>query len=114
MDGDRTAGTTGLRWLTDGTMVVDVLGEVDFGAGAALRDLVLAQVRTGRPRSVTVDLAQVTFLDSSTLGVLLALQESVRAAGVSFAVVNPSPLAARVLEVTGLRDALVADPAPKP
>jgi len=51
---------------------------------------------------------------AATLGVLLALQETVRAAGVPFAVVNPSPLAARVLEVTGLRDALVAVPAPKP
>ncbi len=114
MDGNEAGSATGLRWLTDGTMIVDVRGEVDYGAGAALRELVLAQVGTGRPQSVAVDLAEVTFLDSSTLGVLLALQETVRAADVPFAVVNPSPLAARVLEVTGLRDALVATPAPKP
>lgn len=58
-------------------------------------------VQNGRVK-VVLDLGGVTFLDSYSLGVLVAKTVSVRAAGGDITLVHPSPRSAHVLMITNL------------
>jgi anti-anti-sigma factor len=60
--------------------------------------------------SLIVDLAEVTFMDSAGVATLLSLAELVRAADGEFHLRRPPATVGRLLEITGLTDALpVAD-----
>jgi anti-sigma B factor antagonist len=74
--------------------------EVDVASAPALR---LDLAATLERRSwVVVDLSEVTFVDSSGLGVLVASRMLARELGGDLALVGPQPNVATVLDVTGL------------
>jgi anti-sigma B factor antagonist len=74
--------------------------EVDVASAPALRlDLTAALERR---RWALVDLSEVTFVDSSGLGVLVASRMLARELGGDLALIGPQPNVATVLEVTGL------------
>ncbi len=92
-----------------GVPVVRAAGEVDVSTAPMLRER-LVDLPEGTPR-VIVDLSEVTFLDSTGLGVLVAGQKRLRSAspasdsaeatgGLDLVVTRPQIL--KVLEVTGL------------
>jgi anti-sigma B factor antagonist len=95
------------------TATITAKGEIDVGSTPKLRDMLqLAAARAGI-RSVRVDLRGVTFMDSSALGVLVAARNASQRQQTSFAVLNPGPMVAMVLTITGLYDQLV-QPSPAP
>jgi anti-anti-sigma factor len=53
-------------------------------------------------RTVTLDLGSVAFIDSSGLRALVVGHKALEERGGALVVANPSPTAARLLEVTGL------------
>lgn len=82
----------------DGGRVFFIGGELDVSS---------AQRLTGRLRGqpgslIVVDLSQLTFLDSSGLGLLHEARQLAIADGGSLVVCNPSQMARRVFEITGL------------
>ena len=81
--------------------VVTVHGEVDLH-GAGFLSAELDRVLDERPTHIVVDLLRVTFLDSTTLGVLVGAAKRVRAGGGSIVLVSDDPRTLRVFEVTGL------------
>ncbi|HTX01559.1 MAG TPA: STAS domain-containing protein [Acidimicrobiales bacterium] len=93
-----------------GVPIVRAAGEVDVSTAPTLRER-LVDLPDGTPR-VIVDLSEVTFLDSTGLGVLVAGQKRLRApagagdevegtpGGLDLVVTRPQIL--KVLEVTGL------------
>ncbi|MEY9998161.1 anti-sigma B factor antagonist [Streptomyces sp. V4I8] len=64
------------------------------------------------PRHCELDLAQLSFMDSTGLALLLTHHRHAQAAGGSLRIVHPSPAVTRVLELTGTRAILLADPGP--
>jgi anti-anti-sigma factor len=100
------SGVTNTMRLTDGTIVVDVRGEVDFPRVGALQDSILAKVTAARPPRVVIDLSLVTFMDSAGLGALVTIQQAAADYGVPVSVTNPSPFVARLMDVAGLSEAL--------
>ncbi len=84
-----------------GATVVTVVGEVDVSSAPELRARLLELDERQR---IVVDLSEVTFLDSTGLGVLvgaLKRTEATRGEGELRLVVN-RPQLTKVLEVTGL------------
>ena len=68
----------GLSATTDGEWaVLAVSGEVDLATGPALRERLL-ELADGGARHVVVDLRQVHFMDSVSLGVLVAASRRLR------------------------------------
>jgi anti-anti-sigma factor len=100
------SGQLSTRRLSDGTMVVDVRGELDLTSTATLRDSLSAEVIAMRPPGVVVDLGLVTHMDGDAIGALVSVQRNVGAVGVSLWVVNPDPSVARLLDAAGIGDAL--------
>jgi anti-anti-sigma factor len=83
------------------TVVVRLAGELDMQAGFQLEPAL--ERLTGDPstRALVVDMNGVEFMDSSALGVLLALRERLQADDIRFLVANPSVPVRRLLALTG-------------
>ncbi|MFG1925551.1 STAS domain-containing protein [Cryptosporangium sp. NPDC048952] len=87
-------------------IVLRACGALDLDTSGRLRSAGTTALRQAGPAAtLTVDLAEVTFLDSTGLGVLVTLWHESRNAGAKFQVSRPSPAATRILEITGV-DAL--------
>jgi anti-anti-sigma factor len=82
--------------------VATVAGEVDADnckeLGAQLLD------GTAGARRLVVDLAGLSFIDSSGISELLRVAERARDRDQAFELRDPSPVVKRVLEITGLLD----------
>ena len=74
------------------------LGEAN---AKAFRDWVRSALNDGH-RNIEVDLSQTTFLDSSGLGALVALQKTAAARQGRLLLVNPHPSVQQILELTRL------------
>jgi anti-sigma B factor antagonist len=89
------------------TLDVLLAGEIDFGNAGAVLDQVRRAIRRRRPAVVHVDLAEVTYADSSALRMLVAVAAvAMEEVGASFAVRNAGPVVGRVIDVAGLSGAL--------
>jgi anti-anti-sigma factor len=87
--------------LENDTFVVSVTGEADMGTASEI-ELELQQVLELGGRSVAIDLAEVSFIDSTALGLLLRYQPRFRARGGDLVIVSDDRRVLRTLEITGL------------
>jgi anti-sigma B factor antagonist len=95
---------------TDGdALVLTMRGEIDFSNAANLTTAIRAAVAGERPARIRVDLAQVTFVDSSGIGVLVSAMRAADEVGARFTVEHPIPNVFEQLRITGLLDAFGLD-----
>jgi anti-anti-sigma factor len=85
----------------DGTPLITVVGEIDISSASGLNE-VIQRALANAPPEIAFDLSGVRFMDSSGLAAMVA----VRAAGHHVSVRSASHVVRRVIEVTGLADAL--------
>jgi anti-anti-sigma factor len=78
--------------------LVRVGGEIDVATAPLLQEALLAQIEC-RMRTVA-DLADVTFMDASGVGMLISADRLARQRGVRLTVTHPTGLVARVLRLT--------------
>jgi anti-anti-sigma factor len=83
------------------TTVIELRGELDLAARAALDEAVETALRPGPVATVVADLAGVTSADASTVAWLLHADTVVRLAGGRFVTVVGSGRAGDVLRLTG-------------
>ena len=85
---------------------VALAGELDLATAPAITRAV-RQLRSAGHQHVLVILDEVTFLDASTLDVLVAAHRDMTASGGSLRI-TPHPLMARLLRITGMADVFTA------
>lgn len=85
----------------DGYAVLAVSGEIDVSTAPPLRERLIALVDDGWKR-VVVDLEGVDFLDSTGLGVLVAVLKRLETAGGELRLVCTRSQLLKVFEITGL------------
>jgi anti-sigma B factor antagonist len=95
--------STHVRDGDDGTTEVILAGEFDLSTASDLREC-LVRPEVLEAKRVQIDLTEVTFLDSSSIGLLIATCKRVRTAGAGFGVTCGSGPALRVLQISGLED----------
>jgi anti-anti-sigma factor len=83
--------------------MIRVVGELDMAAAGLLSAEVDRAIESSAG-DVTVNLAAVTFLDSTGLSVLLRARAALVALGRRLVVDAPAPAATRIFELTGLQD----------
>jgi len=83
------------------TATVVLTGELELATVTALRRGVDELIAAGRPR-ISIDVAAVSFVDSTGLGALLYTKRRCEAAGGSFALTGVHGRVLRLLEVLGL------------
>lgn len=92
--------------LDSGVAVVTLTGGVDVSTSPSLRDGLLRVINDEVPRGLVVNLASVSFIDSTGVGVLVGIWHRARAAARCLALAAPSGQARSVLEATGLATVL--------
>jgi anti-sigma B factor antagonist len=85
----------------NGSVRVAVRGEIDIASSDELRSALLALSEQG-VRDVTVDLADLAFIDSTGLGALIRVLKHYRQQGGDLKLANPTRPVAKVLEITNL------------
>ncbi len=84
---------------TDGCAVISLKGRFDFNAHREFRDAVDQALKSDAAQEVRVDLAEVDYLDSSALGMLLMLRDRARGAGRSVSLANCRGAVKQVVEI---------------
>jgi len=82
-----------------GVATVEVAGEVDLSTAPALKQALLETIEGGS-RRVLVDLSHATFIDSTTLGVLMGAVKRLRPAGGELAIACNDPNIRKIFEIT--------------
>jgi anti-sigma B factor antagonist len=83
--------------------VVSVVGEIVSATAPELRDGLHEAIAAG-PSLLVVDLLQVTFIDSTALGVLIEASQRAEAEGQTMRIVVSEPRILKVFEITGLTE----------
>jgi anti-sigma B factor antagonist len=97
------------RVLDDGTVVVELRGELDIAVNESLRDLLVDIITTRRPPRMVVNMRHVAFVDSTGIGALIAAYNAATTAGVEFDVQQSAPFVEKQLRATGLYRLLTQD-----
>jgi len=78
---------------------ISVTGEVDLATAPELKDALAGTIRSGA-RGVLVDLSHATFIDSTTLGVLMGAVKRLRPLGGELAIACNDPNIRKIFEIT--------------
>ena len=81
--------------------LVSASGEIDASTAHLVADAVTASLRSGE-RLVLLDFAEVTFIDSTGLGVLVKAHRTAESTHAQFAVVHPTRHTRKLMRVLGL------------
>ncbi len=84
-----------------GHYVIAARGEIDLFTAPELKKVLTDAIEGGQHR-IAVDLSEVSFLDSTALGVLIGAVKRLRSRGGALAVVNTDSSIAKTFEITGL------------
>ncbi len=84
--------------------IISVAGEVDMSTAPVLRDTVVSLAAIEPGPGVTLDMRDVSFIDSAGLGALITGYKACAATGGSLNVWPVSPAVHRLLEITGQLD----------
>jgi anti-sigma B factor antagonist len=87
--------------LDDATHVVAVSGEIDLFTAPEFKQRVGAPIEHGA-RCVIVDLSATTFIDSSSLGVLIGAHRRLKGRDGALVVVCDNPTIVKTFKITGL------------
>ncbi len=83
------------------THVISLGGEVDLYTAPEFKERMVQVIEDGKKR-VVVDLSEATFIDSTTLGVLVGGVKRLRPTGGSLALVCTDQNIQKIFEITGL------------
>lgn len=85
----------------DGRAEVHLVGELDVSTAPLLREGLLGVLAEGSGQ-ITLDMAELAFIDSTGLSVLVGAFKRARQDGREVVLKNPRPPARKVLEISGL------------
>ena len=90
----------------DGWTLLAIAGEIDGATAPELHSL----LREFTDQSVTIDLNDVTFVDSSGLRTLMRARQEIILAGGRMSIRNPRPNVQKACETAGLTERRAGDP----
>src|SRR6476661_6698491 len=95
---------------TDDRLIVHVVGELDLGTVPLFLGALDDAIETASTR-IELDLGQLGFMDSSGVGAYVNAFRRARSRGLTLAIGDRSPAVDRVLELSGVEEALAKDTA---
>lgn len=84
------------------TLVAKVSGELDMLSAGPFRAKVEAALDKGEARNLVLNFSEVSFIDSSGLGVLLGRYKRLSSEGGRIAISGAAPQVKRILELSGI------------
>ena len=87
--------------IDDATHVIELGGEVDLYTAPEFKERMVELIESGK-KQIVVDLSKATFIDSTTLGVLVGGVKRLRPSGGGLALVCTDQNITKIFEITGL------------
>lgn len=83
-------------------LVLTVLGEIDHHSAKGLREAIDAELFYHRPKTLKLVLSEVSFMDSSGLGLILGRYTRMRELGGSMVLVEPTKQIEKILALAAM------------
>lgn len=83
-------------------VVLDVSGEIDLATVPAFKQAILAALDQSENKRVILNMARVSYMDSSGFGTLLSANKGLRASGGALLLVGCNPMITRMMFITRL------------
>jgi anti-anti-sigma factor len=96
-------------FLARDVLCLAVAGEIDMASTDLLDAAIRRAFAIDGIARVVLDMQRTTFLDSSGVRSLLLADQAATESGIAFRIMNPPPIARRVLELTGVFELLAQD-----
>lgn len=88
--------------LKQGALIVRLEGELDMHVADEFRQIVDQELENSRVKNMLLNLSNVTFIDSSGLGVILGRYKKISILGGKVLVTDIQPQVQRIFELSGL------------
>ncbi|MDD6283906.1 MAG: anti-sigma factor antagonist [Firmicutes bacterium] len=95
--------------LTGEVLTARLSGELDHHAACSVRQQIDEQIGEHRPTMVILDFRDLTFMDSSGIGLVMGRYKAASAVGAELHVCNTSPQIYKVMRLSGLDRLAVID-----
>lgn len=92
---------------TDEKMTASIFGDIDHHNAFSIRSKIDTALLVEKPGTLTLNLAGVSFMDSSGLGLILGRLNKAEEVGCVLTIENPSPQIRKILDLAGI-DRLIA------
>lgn len=88
--------------LCDGVLSVKLMGEIDHHSAVGVRSDIDALIFEVRPRKIVLDLSEISFMDSSGLGLIMGRYALARDLGCAMALRSPGVAVMKILTLAGM------------
>lgn len=90
--------------LYNGTLYIVFDGELDECSAGFVRDYIDSRFTEGKFNQVVMDLSNLTFMDSTGVGVMIGRYKKLKERGVPIFISSPSIQADKIFKMTGMYD----------
>lgn len=87
-------------------LVITLAGELDEHSASYVREMMDNIMSESNARQIIIDLAQLEFMDSTGIGVLIGRYKKMKSRGVPIFVTNPNKQIDRIFMMTALYDVM--------
>lgn len=84
------------------TLIAYISGEVDHHTAKSIRSEIDANIENTNPEKVVLDFADVSFMDSSGIGLVMGRYKIMKSAGGTVSIQNPPVQIKKVMQLAGL------------
>ena len=89
-------------YLQDGTLTIALTGEIDHHCAKGYIDTILGKIEAYRPRTCVLDFRDVTFMDSSGIGIIMGRYRKIACFGGRVYAIHADRQIQRILTISGL------------
>ena len=86
----------------DGLLIARLCGELDHHSAVAVRTLIDSEIKKRSPVKAVLDMADLDFMDSSGIGLIMGRYALMERLGGEFAVSNPNERIVKIFKLAGL------------
>ena len=90
--------------LVNNTLYINLVGELDENTSSYAREKMDTMMALDNFRQIVIDLSELTFMDSTGIGILLGRYKKMKSHNIPIFICNPSSHAERIFQMTGLYD----------
>lgn len=83
-------------------LVIHIGGDIDHHETIKMREKVDGYIRSGQARNIVFDFNNVTFMDSSGIGLIMGRYRHIKESGGQVLLSNISPQLDRILQISGV------------
>ena len=88
------------------TLIAAISGEIDHHTAPVLRDCIDSAIEMSRPKKLCLDFREVSFMDSSGVGLVMGRYKTAKAFGSKTEIRNLNPRLEKIIKLSGLEKIL--------